>query len=86
IVNEVLDLVPDNSILLSDSDIKWTMGIDVDDEDSDNSTTDQRQNIFGDPLHSKPVALDYGNNDIRILIGTNAGFLHMFKDDDVNNT
>ena len=84
-VNEVLDLVPDNSILLSDSDIKWTMGIDVDDEDKDNSTTDQRQNIFGDPLHSKPVALDYGNNDIRILIGTNAGFLHMFKDDDVNN-
>ncbi len=31
-------------------------------------------------MHSKPIAIDYGNDDIRILIGTNAGFLHMFKD------
>ena len=44
-----------------------------------------RGDIFGNPLHSKPVAIDYGNGDIRILIGTNAGFLHMFKDDDTNN-
>ena len=31
-------------------------------------------------MHSKPVTIDYGNDDIRILIGTNAGYLHMFQD------
>ena len=62
--------------------INWARGTDVDNE---NSSSLVRNDIFGDPLHSKPVAIDYGNNDIRILIGTNAGFLHMFKDDDVNN-
>lgn len=62
--------------------INWARGVDVDNK---NPTSEQRNDIFGDPLHSKPVAIDYGNNDIRILIGTNAGFLHMFKDDDINN-
>ncbi|MEM5545132.1 pilus assembly protein [Pseudoalteromonas fuliginea] len=85
IVSEILDSLDDNPITLSSSDIKWSMGIDVDDENGDGDRTDQRGNIFGDPLHSKPIAIDYGNDDIRILIGTNAGFLHMFKDDDVNN-
>ncbi|MDO6836156.1 PilC/PilY family type IV pilus protein [Pseudoalteromonas carrageenovora] len=85
IVSDILDLVTNNPISLSSSDIEWAMGIDVDDEDNDGSNTDQRSDIFGDPLHSKPVAIDYGNDDIRILIGTNAGFLHMFKDDDTNN-
>ncbi|MEL0648276.1 PilC/PilY family type IV pilus protein [Pseudoalteromonas agarivorans] len=85
IVSDILDLVTNNPISLASSDIKWAMGIDVDDEDNDGSNTDQRNDIFGDPLHSKPVAIDYGNDDVRILIGTNAGFLHMFKDDDTNN-
>jgi len=62
--------------------INWARGVDVDNK---NPESEQRNDIFGDPLHSRPVAIDYGNNDIRILIGTNAGFLHMFKDDDVNN-
>ncbi|MGO2010682.1 PilC/PilY family type IV pilus protein [Pseudoalteromonas sp.] len=62
--------------------INWARGVDVDNE---NSSSSVRNDIFGDPLHSKPVAIDYGNGDIRILIGTNAGFLHMFKDDNVNN-
>lgn len=60
--------------------IDWARGIDVDNEDGDSSSVDQRQDIFGDPLHSKPVTIDYGNDDIRILIGTNAGFLHFFQD------
>jgi len=85
VVSDILDLTPNNPINLASSDIKWAMGIDVDDQDNDGSNTDQRSDIFGDPLHSKPVAIDYGNDDIRILIGTNAGFLHMFKDDDTNN-
>eukprot|EP01093_Parvamoeba_rugata_P019205 TRINITY_DN848_c0_g1_i9.p1 TRINITY_DN848_c0_g1~~TRINITY_DN848_c0_g1_i9.p1 ORF type:complete len:1077 (-),score=283.36 TRINITY_DN848_c0_g1_i9:1241-4471(-) len=57
--------------------INWARGVDVDNENTGNV---QRDDIFGDPLHSKPVAIDYGNGDVRILIGTNAGFLHMFKD------
>ncbi|MDP4485460.1 PilC/PilY family type IV pilus protein [Pseudoalteromonas distincta] len=62
--------------------INWARGYD----NKQNSESDAlRDDIFGDPLHSKPVAIDYGNGDIRILIGTNAGFLHMFKDDDTNN-
>ena len=61
--------------------IDWALGIDVDDDDRDNVTTDRRKDIFADPLHSKPVTMDYGNGDVRILVGTNAGSLHMFKDE-----
>jgi len=80
IIAGVLGLITNNPFGLSNEDIKWAMGIDVDDEDGDGSSVDQRNDIFGDPLHSKPLAIDYGNDDVRILIGTNAGFLHMFKD------
>ncbi|MBE0421252.1 pilus assembly protein [Pseudoalteromonas nigrifaciens] len=80
VVSDILNLVDNNPLSLSSNDVKWAMGIDVDDEDGDGSSVDQRKDIFGDPLHSKPVAIDYGNDDVRILIGTNAGFLHMFKD------
>lgn len=67
--------------------INWTKGLDVDDEDFDTSTT-IRSHIMGDPLHSRPLVLNYGPQsgnmadapDLRILFGTNAGFLHMFKD------
>ncbi|MEQ3447403.1 PilC/PilY family type IV pilus protein [Pseudoalteromonas sp. XMcav2-N-2] len=60
--------------------INWSRGIDVNDENNNGSTTDRRDTIFGDPLHSRPVTLDYGNGDLRVIVGTNAGFLHMFKD------
>lgn len=72
--------------LLEDTDIKehidWAMGVDVDDVDED-SATKVRADVFGDPLHSKPVAIHYANYGTRIVVGTNAGVLHMFKD---NNT
>ncbi|MDX2368644.1 MAG: PilC/PilY family type IV pilus protein [Colwellia sp.] len=62
----------------------WNLGIDVDDEDGDGSTTDIRYDVFGDPLHSKPLVINYGGSvndqDVRIIVGTNAGFLHMFDD------
>ncbi|MCW8832488.1 MAG: PilC/PilY family type IV pilus protein [Colwellia sp.] len=62
----------------------WNLGIDVDDEDGDGSITDIRYDVFGDPLHSKPLVINYGGNkadqDVRIIVGTNAGFLHMFDD------
>lgn len=59
--------------------IDWAKGIDVDDENENNSTTDVRDDVFGDPLHSKPLVINYGDK-IRIVIGTNSGALHMFED------
>ncbi len=52
----------------------------------DDGTT-VRSWLLGDPLHSRPEPINYGarsgfsatNPDIRILAGTNDGFLHMFK-------
>jgi len=35
--------------------------------------------VLGDILHSKPITIKYSSTDTRILVGTNAGFLHMFK-------
>lgn len=61
----------------------WARGKDVEDDDQDSNTTEIRQDIMGDPLHSKPLAINYGtasSPDIRILLGTNHGFLHMFRD------
>ncbi|TWX50667.1 pilus assembly protein [Colwellia hornerae] len=67
-----------------DNMLNWAKGIDVDDADNDGSTTDIRRDVFGDPLHSKPLVVNYGgssnNQDIRIIVGTNAGVLHMFDD------
>ncbi|WP_448549108.1 pilus assembly protein [Thalassotalea fusca] len=64
--------------------LDWAKGIDVDDEDNDGSTTDNRYDLMGDPLHSKPLVINYGGSsdsqDIRIIVGTNAGVLHMFQD------
>lgn len=72
-----------------DSIIDWAKGLDAFNEDSD-STTTIREDILGDPLHSRPLVINYGctvltgqtscNPDLRIVMGTNAGFLHMFKD------
>ncbi|WOT04290.1 pilus assembly protein [Shewanella youngdeokensis] len=62
----------------------WAKGKDTDDEDGDSSTSDPRDDIFGDPLHSKPLAINFGTadaQDVRVLVGTNHGFLHMFKDE-----
>lgn len=67
-----------------DNLIDWARGW------SDGSKTERRSWILGDMLHSRPLVLNYGardghsaaNPDIRIVVGTNAGFLHMFDNDD----
>ncbi len=61
--------------------IQWAQGLDVDDENDNGDKTDMRYDVFGDPLHSKPLVINYGDK-IHIMIGTNAGALHMFKDND----
>jgi len=68
-----------------DDHLNWAMGMDVDDEDDDSDKTDTRFDLFGDPLHSKPLVVNYGDS-IRIVIGTNAGVLHMFEDKTASDT
>jgi type IV pilus assembly protein PilY1 len=73
--------VPEDDV---DDYFNWALGIDVNDADKDSSRVDIRPDVFGDPLHFKPVVINYGgsveNPDIRILVGTNSGVLHMFHD------
>ncbi len=58
---------------------KWSMGVDVLDENGNNEYDDSRQSI-GDPLHSEPVIVTYGGTDenpiSNIFFGTNEGFIH----------
>ncbi|PVZ70450.1 PilC/PilY family type IV pilus protein [Pelagibaculum spongiae] len=61
--------------------LRWARGIDVNDADSDTSTSDIRPYI-GAPLHGEPVVISYGENDESIFVGTNDGLLHAFDADD----
>ncbi len=61
--------------------IQWIRGQDVDDEDGDGGTTDQRW-AFGDPLHSAALTVNYGisSGDVpvtKLLLGTNDGGFRM---------
>jgi len=67
--------------------IDWMRGIDVDDVDEDNDTTDARL-VMGDPLHAEPGLVQYGvlgtdsdgdgidDPDLVAYVGTNDGYLH----------
>ncbi|MCR9185674.1 MAG: PilC/PilY family type IV pilus protein [Halieaceae bacterium] len=59
--------------------IDWVRGRDVDDEDEDNTTLESRF-YFGDPLHSRPLAITYGGSeaepDVELFYGSNAGVVH----------
>ena len=67
--------------------IKWARGIDIDDEDADNSRIDARPWLLGDAIHSRPLALNYGitsgytqeNPNVRLFMGTNDGYFHIFE-------
>lgn len=73
-----------------DEVIDWAIGYDVDDRDGDLSTADTREWLMADILHSKPTVVSYGARgsfteaipDLRILVGTNGGFMHMFGNSD----
>ena len=61
--------------------VRWTRGVDVTDENNDGNFTDTRYHI-GDPMHSRPVIVNYSENDSVIYFGTNEGFLHAIDSDD----
>jgi len=71
--------------------LKWARGTDVMDEDLDLSTTDTRPWLMSDPIHSRPLTINYGdtgsgygenNQDVRIVVTGNDGFIHMIQNTD----
>ena len=68
--------------------IAYGRGLDVDDLDNDNDTNDAREWIFGDPLHSRPLPINYGaiggfsepnNPGIYVAVASNDGMLRMIR-------
>jgi type IV pilus assembly protein PilY1 len=73
--------------------LRFTRGMDVEDlVDGDNDVTEATYWMMGDPMHSRPLPINYGartdssgdvwdttNPDIRVMVATNRGVLHMFR-------
>lgn len=75
--------------------VNFIHGNDPLDEDADTNTTEKRNWILGDILHSKPLVINYASytftsanesdcsvNKTMIYVGANDGMLHAFKDCD----
>ena len=66
--------------------LQWARGIDVDDSDSDGSSTDNRTSV-GDALHTQPRDITYFANasgttvDKTVFFTTNDGYLHAVNAD-----
>jgi type IV pilus assembly protein PilY1 len=73
--------------------IAWGRGVDVFDEDS-NSLDDSRDWMLGDPMHSRPLVVNYGassgytadNPQIRLFFGTNDGWFHTVENTNGNGS
>jgi type IV pilus assembly protein PilY1 len=68
--------------------IGYGRGLDVDDLDGDLDTNEARDWVFGDPLHSRPLPINYGaiggfsepdNPGIYIAVASNDGLLRMIR-------
>ena len=68
--------------------IAFSRGLDVDDLDGDRDTSEAREWIFGDALHSRPLPINYGsiagysdpdNPAIFIAVASNDGMLRMIR-------
>ncbi|WP_218352657.1 PilC/PilY family type IV pilus protein [Alteromonas lipotrueiana] len=64
-------------LLLRDTVLKWSRGVDIKDADGDGDIDDVRLQM-GDPIHSQPVIVNYSPTDSAIFVATNQGFLHSF--------
>ena len=93
------NITKDDLDLTSDSDrdklVNFIIGFDAYDDNSNSNTTEKREWIMGDVLHSKPLVVNYNRytfdttneancdvNKTMIFVGTNDGMLHAFKDCD----
>lgn len=71
--------------------IGYARGLDVFDQDGDSITSEARTWIMSDPLHSRPLAINYGARDgytatnpmIYVATGTNDGILHFIRNTNV---
>ncbi|MEM6583261.1 MAG: hypothetical protein AAF699_18435 [Pseudomonadota bacterium] len=69
--------------------LEWGRGYETVDDGTGTPVRQTRDWILADMLHSRPLVVNYGargsatvdNPDLRIVVGTNAGFLHMFDND-----
>jgi type IV pilus assembly protein PilY1 len=67
--------------------IAYARGLDIDDLDGDSEVDEAREWVFADPLHSRPLPLNYGsrgghtmaNPAIYLAVASNDGFLHMLR-------
>jgi len=67
--------------------ISFSRGVDVDDLDGDGNTSEAREWIFNDALHSRPMPLNYGaisgygpgNPGIFLAVASNDGMLRMIR-------
>jgi type IV pilus assembly protein PilY1 len=68
--------------------IAFARGLDVDDLDDDKNTSEAREWLFGDALHSRPLPINYGsygsytdpsNSAIYLAVATNDGMLRMIR-------
>lgn len=66
-----------------DNLIRWVRGQDLQDENSNNSTTDVRASIHGDVLHSRPAVVNYNrfgdDDDIIVFYGANDGIFRAIQ-------
>jgi type IV pilus assembly protein PilY1 len=67
--------------------IAFARGLDIDDLDGDGTRLEARSWIFGDPLHSRPMPINYGarggytqaNPAIFLAVASNDGFMHFIR-------
>ena len=62
--------------------LRWGRGLDEKDEDDDGDKDEWRRHM-GDPMHARPVILNYAtsgtDSQTSIFVGTNEGYLHSFE-------
>lgn len=89
---KLADVVDPGGLMSSDEQLallRWVRGADSFDADGDSDRQEPRGWLLADPLHSRPLAIDYGarpgtayslaNPDIRLFFGTNDGLFHMLR-------
>ena len=67
--------------------IAWARGFDIDDLNGNGEIEEPRDWLMGDPLHSRPLPLNYGTRDgysktnpaIYLAVGSNDGFVRMIR-------
>jgi len=78
-ITPALLAVPDSQT--RDQVIRYLHGEDVFDDDEDGNTSEKRNWVLGDFIHSTPLIVSYSDGTKIILAGANDGQLHAFDDE-----